>query len=204
MNMPRDSLDSLLEAALIEHGNTLRGKRALRTPQDFDSNYRVCFTRPENWTLRMQVQLVHAEGNVRTLVGLFDEFIHNTVPRCRRLVAASTTNPDLPRSSEEVTGDHWLPRDTLFFKQKPPERTLELVADLDLEMGQHLCAQAALLKASLVGGGIQRLILQEDTVFEGTTPRTILSLPVGLDILEGLSSLCKAAVWRAMSEQLGA
>ena len=197
-----DPLSDLLEAALIEHGNVLRGKRALRTPSDYDSNYRASFTKPDNWQLCSQIRLIHAEDNVLTLIGLFDEFKHIRVPRCRRLVAAHEHNPALSQSSEQVYGDHWLGAERLTFKHKPVERKLDLVADLTLEMGQHLEAQTVEIEALLVGGGLQRVVLVEPTIFEGQTPRTILQLPKGMDILEGLSSMCKQVLWRQIGDLL--
>ena len=200
--MSTDLLADLLEAALIEHGNTLRGKKAIRTKADYDNNYRASFTRPENWLLKAQTRLIHAEGNVHTLVGLFDEFKHAYVPRCRRLIAASAVNEALPQTSEEVTGEHWLPSERLSFKRQPTERKVQVVCALSLDMGQHLDAEAVALEAGLVGGGLQRLVLLEDTTFEGSTPRTILSLPAGLDVLEGLTHVCKQAVWREVGGAL--
>lgn len=196
-----DPLEDLLSTALIEHSNTARGKKALSTKHDFDANYRASFTQPENWILKSQVRLSHRGGNLFTLIGLFDELVHKSVPRCRRLVAASRVNEALPQAAEEVTGDHWLPSQVFTFKQQPAERKLRIISDLTLDMGQHLTAATVSCEASLVGGGLQRLCLLEDTVFEGSTPRTILQLPAGLDILEGLLGGCKVLVWRQIKEE---
>ena len=198
-----DPLEDLLSSALIEHSNTTRGKKAIGSKKDFDLNYRASFTRPENWLMRSQVRLIHADGSVKTLIGLFDELVHISVPGCRRLVAASAVNEALPQANEEVTGEHWLPSSTFTFKRQPSERLLSICSDLVLDMGQHLNAAAVVCTASLVGGGLQKLILAEDTVFEGSTPRTILLLPKGLDVLEGLLGGCKVLLWRQINEELG-
>lgn len=199
--MERDPLDALFERALVEHGNEVSGKRSLRTAADYDANYRQSFTQEANWKLTSQVELVHIEGNIHTLVGLFDEFKHVKVRGCRRLIAASERIVGLPSMSEEVHGDHWLPFERLHIKRQPTEHTKDLCCDLVLDMGQALKAEAVLLHACLVGGGLQRLLLQADTTFEGHTPRTILQLPAGLDVLEGLTKMCKEVVWRTLNER---
>ena len=197
-----DPLEDLLSSALIEHSNATRSKHGARTGRDLEQSYRASFTKPENWIMRSQVRLVHVDGSVHTLVGLFNELVHKSVPGCRRLTAASTLDESLPQKSEEVYGEHWLPGAVLSFKRQPSERTLELVTDLTLDMGQHLAASAVLLSAGLVGGGLQKLVLLQDTIFEGNAPRTILSLPQGLDVLEGLLGGCKVLVWRQINEAL--
>ena len=196
-----DPLEDLLSHALIEHSNTVRGQKALRSGRDLDANYRACFTRAENWALVRQVRLVHVDGPVRTLIGLFDELVHTYVPKCRRLVATASVQA-LPQAMEEVQGAHWLPSQLWEFKRQPSERKLQLPLDLTLDMGQHLTAEAVLCEASLVGGGLQRLCLLEDTTFEGVAPRTILQLPAGLDVLEGVLGGCKVIVWRHINEAL--
>jgi len=196
-----DPLEDLLSSALIEHSNTVKSKRAISTHKHADANYRACFTKPENWYLRSQTRLIHVEGSLRTLLGLFDELVHSYVPGCRRLVAASHVREDTPQKSEEVYGSHWTPSQRLEFKLRPSERTLEIAADLTLDMGQHLVASAVLCKVHLVGGGLQRLCLMQDTVFEGSAPRTILQLPEGIDVLEGMLGACKIQVWKQILKE---
>lgn len=196
-----DPLEDLLSSALIEHSNSVKGKHSISTRKQLDANYRACFTKAENWYLRSQTRLIHVEGNVRTLLGLFDELVHSYVPGCRRLVAASTLQESLPQKSEEVYGSHWVPDQRLEFKMKPSERTLEIVTDLTLDMGQHLVARAVICKVYLVGGGLQRLCLTVDTIFEGSTPRTILQLPEGIDVLEGMLGACKMQVWKQILKE---
>jgi len=197
-----DPLEDLLSSALIEHSNAVRAKKGISTKKQLDANYRACFTRAENWEFKSQVTLVHAEGSVKTLIGLFDELVHSYVPGCRRLTAAATRNEAAVQKTEEVTGRHWLPEQVFTFKRQPTERKLSLPLDLTLDMGQHLTAKAVLCEASLVGGGLQRLCLLEDTVFEGNAPRTVLQLPAGLDVMEGLLGGCKVLVWRSINEEV--
>ncbi len=198
---PLDDLEGLLNKALIEHGNVIRDKKSIRTKKDWDANYRASFRAPENWVFKAQVQLVHAGSNIRTLIGLFDEFHHISVPKCRRLVATEEKRAEAPFKIEEVYQDHWLPADTWKHLLQPTEHKVEVILNLELSMGQSLTCEAVLCEAWLVGGGLQRLCLKEDTVFEGSTPRTILCLPAGLDVLEGMSRESKMEAWEVLNGQ---
>lgn len=186
-----DPLEDLLTTALIETSNHEKGKHAVK---DLNRHYRAAFTRAENWKLVAQVRLFHVEGNVHTLVGLFDELVHSYVPACRRLVAAASVR-ELPQKAETVSGPHWLPGDRLELKRQPAAQAKALTVDLTLGMGQELLAVGVPCVAYLVGGGLQRFCIAEDTIFEGSMPRTILSLPAGLDVLEGMTNACKVDVW---------
>lgn len=199
MNDPLADLEDLLGSALIEHGNVIRDKKTIRTRKDWDANYRASFRQPENWTLRSQVQLVHVDGAVHTLIGLYDELVHISVPRCRRLVAAAEKREGLEFKMEQVTGEHWLPHQAWHMRQQPTERKVEVLLNLELDMGQSLVAEVVPCMAWLVGGGLQRLCLQQDTIFEGNTPRTILHLPQGLDVLEGMSRESKVEAWEVIN-----
>ena len=102
-------LEALLTTATIEHGNVIRDKKTIRTKKDWDANYRASFRQPENWLPQAQVQLVHVEGSLNTLIGLYNELVHITVPRCRRLVVTPDRSESLPFRVEQVTGSQWLP-----------------------------------------------------------------------------------------------
>lgn len=189
-----DPLEDLLSQALIQDSNQKRTRHAATK-----DHYRACFTRAENWVLRSQVRLFHVEGTVHTLVGLFDELVHSYVPACRRLIATSSVSETLPQRAEEVRGDHWLPHERMFLKRQPAQQTKELRCDLTLSMGQDLLALDVPCVAHLQGGGLQRLCIAEDVIFEGSTPRTILALPAGLDVLEGMTNACKVDVWAKLN-----
>ena len=201
MTDPLDDLEGLLLHAQVEASNAQKGRRSISTRREADTSYRASFTREDNWSHTAQVQLIHVENNVRTLVGLFNELKHTYVPGCRRLVATATRLDGLGLKIEEVTGLHWLPHAAWELRRRPPNKVTELVADVTLDLGQHLQAGAVILQAHLVGGGLQRLCLLTNTIFEGNTPRTICSLPAGLDILEGLTQECKVAVWGQLNQE---
>ena len=196
-----DDLDSLLIGAQIEAAGR---KKVVATRRDWDENYRASFRAPENWALHGQAQLIHVEDNVRTLIGLYDDLRHVKVPRCRKLVRCTERREDLPLLLEEVTGSQWLPSEAWTLRHRPTTRSVEFLTDLELDMGQSLVVECVLVVAHLVGGGLQRLCLKEDTMFSGTTPRTMLSLPAGLDILEGLSNQCKINLWKEINAHTAA
>ena len=195
MTDPLSDLESLLTSATIEHGNAIRDRKTIRTRKD----YRASFRQPENWLYQRQVQLIHVDGTLCTLIGLYDELHHISVPRCRRLVAAASQREEATPVIEKVFGDHWLPSQAWSLRQQPTERQVEVILNLELDMGQSLVAEAVLCKAWLVGGGLQRLCLTEDTIFVGNTPRTVLSLPAGLDVLEGMSWESKVEAWEIIN-----
>lgn len=156
------------------------------------------FTDPDNWSLRQQVQLVHREGNIETLVGIFDDFRHAWVAGARRLIAAQL-NPNMKPAIEYVYGDHWIGQ-ALEAKRRTPDQVLELCEDLVLDCGP--VAHAAVVSVSLAGGGVSRVCLCGETVFDFHTPRTILLLPRGMDVLEGLTRGTKERIWMEVQRQL--
>jgi hypothetical protein len=186
-----DPLQDLLTEALSQVKGTKRKVTKSGTP------YGRSFSKPEDWTFHGQVHLVHKGENVETLIGLFDEFLHS-VERGARLLKAATESRDCPRTIEHVNGDHWIPSDRMQVKRETPTMQIELIAPLDLSMGQILHASPVICTAHLSHGGLSLLTLDEVTIFEGNTPREILSLPKGMDVLEGLTEDCKRKVWAAV------
>jgi len=193
-----DDLENLLSTALAEA--TPPKRRGKHTPGLGRGNEREVFTKPENWYRVGQVQLVHRGSHIDTLLGLFDELRHVSALDVRRLVATHEALPE--HKIEYVTADHWLGED---FKTKPeaPEREIALSLPIILEMGQTLAAALpCFVTAHLSHGGISYLTLDAATTFHGRTPREILSLPKGINILEGLTHECRVRVWGAVQIEL--
>lgn len=194
----QDDLEDLLNEALLQAGQKTR-KRFSPTYTERDPGSRVAWTDPAMWLLQGQVQLVHRESNVETLVGLFDEFTHQARKDARKLIASQRLGEAVPKI-EYVTGDAWVGIQ-LETKRKTPDTKLQIVEDLILDMG--VSAPAVILEISLVGGGVSRAILTQTTRFEGFTPRTILTLPAGMDVLEGLTRGSKERIWQEVKKVLG-
>lgn len=186
-----DPLQDLLTEALAQ---TLHTKRKVTKNVHPKSR---SFSRPEDWTFHGQVQLVHKGQNVETLIGLFDEFLHVIEANARHLKAAAESR-DCPRKIEYVNGEHWLPEERMRMKREAPITQVELITPLDLSMGQTLHASPVICTAHLSHGGLSMLTLDETIIFEGNTPREILSLPKGMDVLEGLTDECKRKVWASI------
>lgn len=192
-----NDLDDLLFSAKIENNNAGRARTSIATRHDL--NYRQCFTRAENWQFTEQVQLINVEGNVQILLGLYDELVHKFVPKCRRLVQSVERIAGANLRTEKISGCAWLPHETWVRKHAIPERKVAGIWDLVLDMGQPLEAQTVQCVAVLAGGGFQTLLLEKETLFAGNTPRTILSLPAGLDVLECLTQECRVALWKELN-----
>ena len=194
-----DDLENLLAQALIEQ--TPPKRRGKHTPGVGRGIERELFTKPENWYRVRQVQLVHKGSFVDTLIGLFDELRHVSAEDVRRLVA---TNDSLGEYKVEyVTHMHWL-NENFKAKSEKATRTVPLALPLDLNMGQVLTASLpCFTTAHLSHGGISFLTLDNDAIFHGKTPREILSLPKGLNILEGLTHECRMKVWAAVKIEVG-
>lgn len=194
-----DSLENLLSQALVEQ--TPPKRKGKFTPGSGRGVEREIFTKPENWYRVGQVQLVH-RGNVDTLLGLFDELRHVAVSDVRRLVATQEALAD--HKIEYVTALHWIGEGFHQTKPEAPERKIALSLPIILEMGQTLAAALpCFVTAHLSHGGISFLTLDADTTFHGRTPREILSLPSGMNILEGLTHECRVRVWGAVQIELG-
>lgn len=215
MGSHKDELENLLSEALVQHSRTRSEKRAGAGSMYVPQHQRARWTDPANWVLTGQVQLVHRESirdgvvqnpslvvaqPVITLVGLFDEFNHTSGNGARKLIATQRLDVKPPRI-EYVTGDSWLGATILETKRKTPDRKVQVVEDIILDMG--VSAPAVVLEIALVGGGISRASLTEATRFEGFTPRTVLLLPQGMDILEGLTRGTKERLWAETKRVLG-
>lgn len=194
-----DPLEGLLTEALASAPLAAKKRKG---GMEATRHERAFFTNPENWNLNAQVQLVHTHENVETLIGLFDEFLHTLAPDARRLVACTTRRLDKAVRVERVTGTHWLGDELSELKRQPTVLSVPLIVPIDLSMGQLLHAAPVLATAHLSHGGMTRLTLDEATIFEGRTPREILSLPKGIDVLEGLSGECKRNVWAAVNIEM--
>jgi len=187
-------LEDLLSEALLQAGQTTARRPA---PGSLAAS-RLAYSDPANWRASGQVAIIHREDNVETLIGLFDEFLHASNKSARKLVATQlgTMKPRI----EYVAGEHWIGK-TIAANKAAPSTKIEVIEDLILDMG--VSAPAVVCQCSIVGGGIARVVLADATRFEAFTPRTILLLPAGMDVLEGLSRGTKDRIWREVQRTLG-
>lgn len=195
-----NSLEKDLEALLKDARKQAESKRQ-KPGQGTPQAARLAWTDPVNWPLTGHVQLVHKErrmeGEVQTLLGLFEERIHAS--GARRLVACQLDSTMKPRI-EYVTGDIWITHGSLEAKRRAPDQIIEVCEDLILACGP--AAPAVVVSCRIVSGGVASILLSRDTLFESFTPRTFMQLPAGMDVLEGLSRDTKERVWTEVKTQL--
>lgn len=194
---PEEDLEALLKASVAEAAKRRSDRAKPVVASAVSERYRMAFTDPKNWTITGQVQLVHRDKNIETLLGLFDEHIHLHSKGTRKLVATQSATDVTPRI-EYVTGAHWL-ADRLERKTSTPENTVEIVEDLLLDMG--VSAPAVIVKVHILSGGISRVCLMATTTFQGIAPRTFLTVAQGVDILEALTKQTKASIWSQIQEE---
>lgn len=196
----RDSLEQLLQESIAQ----ARAKKGSAGPKlrvaHANTLVPLSSNAETNWELVGQVQLVHKGQDVETLVGLFDEYKHRQMVNTRRLKASVRADDSPQPRIEYVTGDTWLYPESAYLRAQSSTTKLSICEDLALDMG--LSAFAVMLDCFLVGGGIQRACLAQGTTFSGTTPRTFLCLPAGMDVLEGLDRGSKQRIWRAVRAEL--
>lgn len=132
------------------------------------------YSDPKNWVRTRGVALIHAE--TKTLLGNFSEYVHVSVPDCRRLVREES--PIAVSTYEEVSGEWgWIPPKV---ETSPMElQTKELVLGVCL-VAPEVNAIAA-LRVHFQGTGILRVELTEDTHFGAQDQ--YLALPAATNIL---------------------
>lgn len=199
---PEQDLEALLKASVAEAAKRRSDRtRPGAVASPVSERHRLAFTDPKNWNLTGQVQLVHRDGNVESLLGLFDELIHVSSPHTRKLVATQLA-PGMNPRIEYVTGNNWLADDTLEKKRRIPDHTIRLLEDLSLEMGAF--ASTAEIDCTLVGGGVSRIVLVHKTVFEGHTPKLYVEVPAGVDLIETLTRDTKERIWDELQRRMEA
>lgn len=189
MDTLKDDLEALLKEAR-QQAETSRQKPGKTAPVAA----RLAWTDPRNWKPTGQVQLIHLEGSVKTLLGLFEEFLHPT--GARRLVA-TTVDAAVTARIETVTGEYWIPRERWDLTRNRSEtKILRVVEDLVLDMG--VSALTAEVDIHLTMNAMSRVCLACDTHFASgiALPKNIVILPAGMDILEGLTRDTKERLWQ--------
>lgn len=191
-----DELEDLLHAARAQQ-NATGAARARRRAAD--PNYYESF-RNDTWVFTGQVQLVYAEDEVRILVGLFDEYRHERVKDCRRLVSASARREEARLKIEEVKGWGWLSEKAWEVRRQPAVMNVDVVERLEISLGQVLRAPAVYCRAVLSNGGMQRVVVMEEAVFRGDTPTEMLTIPPNTDVLEVLTQKSKEDLWKILTQ----
>ncbi len=195
------SLDELFkEAKSVLRAEREAETKAKKEPRRKGQPERVVpselYSKPENWRKGRSIALIH-EGS-STLLGHFREFLHTSVPECRRLVREDS--PALVESVEYVSGD-W------GYKAPPELGHQDSTITSTLLEGQELilvdpAVRVASTQISIVrqGAGILRIELGSAATFHNQSVGIILQLPSGTNVLPVLSPQTKAAIREALSD----
>lgn len=170
-----DELFSEARAHVRVEAEAMKRKQERKAVTPAKPKPQALYADPANWTRTRGIALIHAE--TKTLLGNFSEYLHVSVPDCRRLVREEV--PISIEAYEEVSGAWgWIPAAT------SPLQNLE-VATHELLLGVCLDTPAvnaiAALHVVAQGAGILRVELLEDTHFG--SPEQFLLLPAGVNIL---------------------
>ena len=163
--------------------------------QRLDSLYK----NPENWEPWSNITLVHqSEGKVDTILGFFISYRHRTVIGARKLVH-SPADPILGHEIEYVT-DPWYVEEAQRRRATPSTEmhfmvTVQIILDDGLRSdGEHILHVGATR-----GVGIRQAVL--DAPARLSSGDTIMYLPEGLDILDGLARETKIKLKEAFDGQ---
>lgn len=153
------------------------------------------YSRPENWRPGRSIALIHEES--ATLLGHFREFLHVSVPECRRLVREDS--PALVEAVEYVSGDWGYKAPPKFDHQDSTITSTRLEGQELLLLDPAVRAASAEVSVVRQGAGILRIELVAATTFHARGLGDILQLPSGTNILPVLSPQTKQALREALS-----
>lgn len=145
---------------------------------------------PANWERKRGIALIHEE--TETVLGNFSEYVHRSVPGCRKLVREES--PIAVSARELVSGSWWLED----IKPEPrqvwhEQRTAFVHLFLD-KLRVHSPACEVVVHLSY--GSLARVELALETQFaqQAGDAAQLLTLPAGANVLEVMSSDCKVGL----------
>lgn len=207
-----EELDAELEKALDAKRSHIPLKARKRDApagiQKLDSLYKD----PANWTPWSNVTLVHRSqevthtipgftsgGTLDTILGFFISYRHATVIGARKLVR-SAADPLLGHEVEYVTDPWYLHNSEERYRAEPSTQLhFTLAMRIVLDDGLASEGEHVLHVGATRGVGIARAVLDKAVRLSG--PRTILYLPAGLCVLDGLARECKMKLKEAFDAQ---
>ena len=194
-------LESLFGAAIASVRAKQKAERTAvirKTAEPAAKSTQALYLDPENWDRVGGVALVHEE--TQTILGNFSEYIHKSVPNCRRLVREEA--PISVTRSERVDGSWWLGKDR---RPEPPrpwhEKRIGFLHLYLSKLGVH--SPACEVVVFLSYGSLARVELALDTTFaqlEGASEQLVM-LPQGTNVLEVMSSEGKVTLLQDMGKE---
>jgi len=190
-----DDLDSLFNSA-IAHAREERKaavKRAERKSIEAPpaQTTQALFLDPKNWTRTRGVALIHEE--TETILGNFSEYLHTSVPNCRKLVREES--PITVSAAERVSGSWWLGENRRIEPRAPWHETRPAIIHVHLDK-LMLHAPICEVTVHLSYGSIARVELTLDTQFaaEDEQQEQLVFLPANTNIIDVMSFDCKMAL----------
>lgn len=187
-------LDAELAQALDARRSAIPAKAKKRDRPTFGiQKLDTLYKDPSNWEAWSNVTLVH-RAEIDSILGFFISYKHRTVLGARKLVRGS--DPLLGQEIEYVT-DSWYLHNSEERYRSEPSTDVHFVTMLHIVLDDGLSSEGEhpVNVNATRGVGIKRVCL--DTAIRLSGPRTILYLPAGLDILDGLSRECKMKIKEA-------
>jgi hypothetical protein len=159
---------------------------------------------PANWEPWSNVTLVHEElthtGKIETILGFFVCYKHREVRGARKLVRGPA-DPLLGTEFEFVRDPwylDWMPKS--HHSEPSTELHFPVALRIILDDGLRSEGEHILHVGATRGVGIRRAVL--DTAVRLSHQNTILYLPAGLDLLDGLAMECKLKLKEAFDGQV--
>jgi hypothetical protein len=170
-----DTLESLLASALAQQEVRKQRRRTLNPVANLFGE--------DHWKKTRVVALVH--DSTATLLGAFQEYLHASLPNCRKLTRL--TEPGPIDGTEYVEGEQWI-RPLLHPRMRLETKYAEIDAILP---ALGLRALGVRLACTVASDGIHSARLMFTTSFVDNEMNRALFLPERMDILFCLSTNCK-------------
>lgn len=190
-----DPLEDLFTDAMLHR--KMRAKR----PEDASLKHaldaaakrmRDLYQLPENWVRRRGLALI--DKATSTLIGNFSEYVHRTVPGCRKLLREHSP---IPIDDSEVVEGYLGEAMEQRLRSQSWEAVHACTCDLWLDALMVGCPAVELVVKTRLGA-LTRVELLYATQFASESGATLFILPAGTNVLEQLSSDSKAGVRKGM------
>lgn len=185
------SLDDLFREAKAARIVEQRAKEAKAAAKNGDGEHAstlALFQNADNWTRTRGIALIHEE--TETLLGNFSEYIHRSVPGCRKLLREEL--PISVEATERVSGSWWLGAERKIEPKQSWHKQRPAILHLHLDkLRVHSPATEVMVHLSY--DSIARCELVADTQFaqEDGQQEQLLWIPAGTNLLEVMSRDCK-------------
>lgn len=196
-----NDLEGLLAQAVTEQSARVKqretnlakvGGKLNKTLTVIENRLAAIYRNPDNWLKTRTIALIH-RGEEETLLGVFNELTHKTVEGCRRLVRIE--GPAEVDAKEWVEGPQWLTRAEERAAARSWHESRECILDLHIpSLGLSALACIVTVGINTEVGGIERVVLKENTRFSAADRHSFLFLPAGLNVLHELSVECKLTI----------